>query len=1099
MSSFFGNISNSSRSQLVFDRVYPNRKRLEEDLKNDLDNIFVGRFTIVVYDDNATKRRPGYLKQGEGRFGNSFNYNLEYYKIYKDYECEFPYKLKNGDVDQGYGIFPNDIFAVEIGTEYFYFQCVQRKDAEDDIAWCKFITHITRNEDLTNYALNYLEDKNYFGKDFPSKGYDATIWKKAIRNGEAFFQMIGCLNSDSPTFSAEAGPPSAVPKSPTFGSLSTNKNMTLWYPSSWGFRLKPAKDGEPSDVKAFPSVLVNENNEIILDDKNSYDAALYYNQDGFDSTYNKKDLNTATEMSITTGSSGKIYRNEEGNANVYPDFQELKMYLPEIGNAVADLWNIVYGEGEFTAAGDLKRNKDIQWNSSAGLRMVTTDPEQGGYVLNPKITETLAGSINSVHDLMGMIITEIPDNITSDAALENALENRIYYGDLNNSGQKGFYFKDKYYILEAFENLDPPWTEDEIKNFIGGRSYQDLIPFDRYRYYTFEDNNFYNDRNVSFSESTPYYKIGEPIKVELLQWQDVDEEGKIKYYYYIDNNNDYIKDTSDIPDLTKTYYDIETEEITNANNKLLWDGTQEIVFYSPEDESEENVAKYNQLINILIEAGYQTDSIEGVGSGYFFSKRDEDDNTIILPISANIYPNENDGSSNLNTNYNYYYLDQIALIKMQSDIGQDVNIYFIIDKNGKVVALSEYDSLNSYKVIFYDPDKQAYYQAFSKEDNGKIIEGYTSLKKDNNNKWIIDNSKPYVIIASQKQITTPNEEVDPETGEMVPILFYTPGEYFTCIEEYKQCTNNDTFKDYLYYASRQQDGTYLRLKLSEEEYNAYDDKTLLFFLLRDYYVSNSLIKEEDKIYYRLTKIEKDDKNKDILKELKKDENGEWEISPISANFYQPNKYYYYSNSAPADKKDVLDQSEEMREIGDDTVKDYIDYTDPNNPKIYYLLNYAYVVYDKFNVLNIGSRWDKNAPVPNGVQLGKRKEEYRWIELPGFAKTLNTIHGLILNVNKMFRFNDPYIRDDTSVQGMLNQIRDITHSFENLNPGDVVTVNSYGQLTGKTGLGEVILKGYNHSDKITDIEAIDTLATALSKLQNRIIELEKKIAILETQG
>ena len=47
--SFYGNISNAGKTQMSFDRVYPNRKIMEENAPTD--GVFVGRFVLVEYDD----------------------------------------------------------------------------------------------------------------------------------------------------------------------------------------------------------------------------------------------------------------------------------------------------------------------------------------------------------------------------------------------------------------------------------------------------------------------------------------------------------------------------------------------------------------------------------------------------------------------------------------------------------------------------------------------------------------------------------------------------------------------------------------------------------------------------------------------------------------------------------------------------------------------------------------------------------------------------------------------------------------------------------------------------------------------------------------
>ena len=49
--SFYGNISNAGKTQMSFDRVYPNRKIMEENASTD--GVFVGRFVLIEYDDNT--------------------------------------------------------------------------------------------------------------------------------------------------------------------------------------------------------------------------------------------------------------------------------------------------------------------------------------------------------------------------------------------------------------------------------------------------------------------------------------------------------------------------------------------------------------------------------------------------------------------------------------------------------------------------------------------------------------------------------------------------------------------------------------------------------------------------------------------------------------------------------------------------------------------------------------------------------------------------------------------------------------------------------------------------------------------------------------
>ena len=1023
MASFFGNISNGSRSQLIFDKVYPNKARLDAELNDGIDNIFIGRFVIIVYDDNATPRRPGYLKEGEGRYGNTLRIPANgMYKLYADSACRQPYKLAESTVD-GYGIYPNDIIQVNLGPEYFYFQVINPEDNPENIAWCVNIARHPASQDatLTNYILNYNVDKEYYGDDFNSKGYDATIWKKSVRNGKPYFQMIGCLNSDMPTLTAEAGPPSPTPQAPYYGTLSTNKEFSLWYPSSWGFRVKPAEDENLSDSTAIPTWELNANNNLVLDYKTPYDAAIYYNKAGFNSDYNIVDKDTEAEFSLSTGTSGKTYYlNEDGVVGPAPDLQELKMYFPEIGNAVAEMWNVVYGEGDPTPTGKLKRNKDVQWNSTSGIRMITADSDKGGYLYNPDAVSTLAGSINSVHDLMGMIIEQVPNGVNPTEYIKGASTNRIYYGALDGSGKKKFFFKDKAYKLN-------PLTPEEIAKL--GRDYQKITSWKKNYYYIYESGNFYSaDSDVP--ENYEYYELGQPKEItDFLIWQDMDEYNNIIYYYYKNNNNEYIKDTNDLPDPNKTYYKVTPSHSTNGTNVLLWQG-----FLEPEISTQIP----SEIQQIIDQSSYDIDTIQYIGSGYFYTTDPYANILTFHPIS-DLSNDRNFNPDRLNTgNYYFYHFENFARLTIVDIEGNTAEVDCLIINN-RIVPFSnlKYSDLesNNQRVYFYNPNFGAdgvadYYESFKEDD----IEGYRPLTQSDE----IDNKKIYVTLDIE-EVTKHNGGNQGESTS-----FYVPGYYFNI---------NDS---------------------------------------GDYILSNSMVYDEDKTYYRIT-------NKNNVLIEKDLENNRWLIDPIDEKFYKADKYYYYSIKYD---KDVLDSSTTMKEpTHPDVHPNYFEYDDEGKKLIYYLINYAYVMSDESGTLEEGFLWQKDVNnLPDGLVLGTREEIWKWKELESFASTLNTIHGLILNVNKIFKLNDKITRDNETIGGMLNQIKDITKMFNQLNPNDVVTINNYGQLTGSVGLEAIRFKNYSGGPFIGSNmnlgQALSILENELNDLKNENRRLEDRISDLE---
>ena len=185
-------------------------------------------------------------------------------------------------------------------------------------------------------------------------------------------------------------------------------------------------------------------------------AAIYYNAAGFDSEYSHysddEPMVGATNgwdgkdrvLMAPTGISGHVYQAHDGtiHKDVAEDIQEFSMMLPSVGNTIAQIWDIVYGDreqngyvrnestGEWVLPANetgFKRNRDIQWDSTRGLRAVTLDPQSYGYKYDSHQVDTLAGVINSTHDLMGMIIVESDQPMNGENVIRDADFGKIYY------------------------------------------------------------------------------------------------------------------------------------------------------------------------------------------------------------------------------------------------------------------------------------------------------------------------------------------------------------------------------------------------------------------------------------------------------------------------------------------------------------------------------------------------------------------------------------------------------------------------------------------------------------------------------------------------
>ena len=251
------------------------------------------------------------------------------------------------------------------------------------------------------------------------------------------------------------------------------------------------------------------NTQTWVTDRNaSVPAAIYYNKAGFDPEYihYSKDLtnpNIGVEGAYNqyihesgwdaekdfigfspTGLSGNLYNRHDGYYGKRPqvDTQEFSIMLPSIGNMMAEVWDMIYGGRELLNLNNQsqtkinKRNKDIKWEngtkylSRLGLRLRDDNHNE---LYNTAAVETLAGCINTAHDLFGMIIVPIKDTydnyyenlvnpetgrIYSRPALDNNFkDDRIYFfEDLNT-----YCYKTEDYWFEPLQQSDFTFVEVE--------------------------------------------------------------------------------------------------------------------------------------------------------------------------------------------------------------------------------------------------------------------------------------------------------------------------------------------------------------------------------------------------------------------------------------------------------------------------------------------------------------------------------------------------------------------------------------------------------------------------------------------------------------
>lgn len=1059
--SFYGNIANGSKTNLTFDKVYPNRSQMDSAVESD--GVFIGRFVLVEYDDNSYSYRRGYL----GTEGVPTDTEAQY-RIFADTTLKAPYVLTESDPESGYGLLPGDIVSVTFSDKkknqneicYFKAENLSFIDGDGNPIGVVFTLIDIENRLIpaSDYTLNYNIDKKAYKNNFVD-GWDSTIWQKVVENGEYKYIMVGELNSKPPRFDIRSEAPTAEPIAPHFDDNSTNMDYTLHVQPTWGFRVKKADSPELSSIPQIDSDYIdyNKDADTIIVEKGYY-GDIYFNHEGFN-----KELRHPVEIgeefsdkiTVTpTGFSGTKYytHNPRKQYAAAEDIQELSINLPSIGNAVSELWDLMYAdyaEDENGVWAPLEqRNDDIEWNSLNGARLVSES--QGGFTYDPKRIETVAGAINSIHDLMGMIVVE-----GDDVALSEASTEKIYYGVKSASGRPG-------YFIKTPKTTYTPLKQSDLKNYVENRKYFSLTQYKAEEYHTKVGQDFYYETSEKPTPNTSYYKLN-PTKINLLPWEhDGPEEEGLKHYY-LDENFDYIKDTNETPDENKEYFTLALHQVTYLETNEE-DGAIRTEFFNPKAPIEYVIDEEGNIIDIPKneeeKPGEEIVPPEGnegeIPDEEIVNSEGNEENIELL--DEEVEDEEEVENEEVIINGTRYFRGYIALEVSEvdeegnptkyilneldeNDVYKDNALYFYVPKYLKTEAYPEGsdpiitlkwedgtsmtpESLKNspYEMIFISPfEDNKYYSA--NWDYSVLTCLHDEKEADNTVIYFTVKAIPETGDLSEKEEGEEGEGEGEVEEETLLTYYYKPGIYY-----YKINAN-----DYI-------------LGLEEEMLTEFENKPVEYFIL----------------------------------------DGHTEAQDIL--FYEPGKYYYYNATT---KSDTLDNSETMKTYElDEEGNPILDGTDLSadwlgeNGEIYYIKQEAYIVNDPSGILSAGSIWNSGANFPTTLEFGKlyqgeavveeyQKDEhgqyvldennqkvtievelnteeraermYQWKELKGFARTLNTIHGLILKVNQFFKFDDTLTRDRTTIQGCLNCINDIINDFATLVPGEIAVIDEYGRI------------------------------------------------------
>lgn len=785
------------------------------------------------------------------------------------------------------------------------------------------------------------------------------------------------------------------------------------------------KDGNDNVINIATQNRENliQKNKYIDDVRNHTPLAIYFNKNGFDkykgsnaiddvvSNHPRAQIKTITDENGNlkdsiiirpSGTSETYYYGqfqEDNNKYVkgrYPDTYELSMMLPSIGQTISDIWDLAYGESRFKNEMDryllhpitfepandeenIKlRNTDIYWNSNKGLRLVDTNNEYHEDHIN-----NIAGTINTAHDLIGMIVQT--DNVSlNDVASWDPT--KIYY--LNNK----FYIKDIGYEMVEANTVTPRFVQ--LQNLINLNS-------------------------------------GEYYREDWQQFPDLDEYGENKgkkyiNYIKINNTNDYI------PDAIYTRIDTTTQESLNENT---WESSK--YYYQPtetndykcEEAAEPLNRQYYEITPVKMQQEIYTPNryfiakinrtvVNGEEVTYIEQSKRSEQATIaaaVEDIGASMeaenfvfYKNADISTTATDTRIEYvwteipnsYNTKQIFEIPPESNYVWN-NIELNIYKSEDHTTSNKIDTIDKFNVILDSNGKLVSYFAIqyatpgaNKDPKTKAYDlpYYTAWEAYKQN-IDIDKNKPIVNISVQGTVIQNDLQV------------VLPGDVLTL----NKITDFKTGKFYYYdennktYIMETADGLtgisgYLRNTLDNgyTQYYTLDVEPAPSFygLVRGLYrnINNNWIRETS------IKLSPKDIQKDDLYTLT--------LNPEDMNkkyiAYEPNKFYTFDGN------------------------NYILATDTTmlSNTTYYRKDEVRVIQDPSGLYRVGSVWDTTiGSPPAGVTVGYITNKYVATELDELFKENGSILGLLKDFHKKVRSNDMITSDLTTVQGVLNEVND----------------------------------------------------------------------------
>lgn len=542
----------------------------------------------------------------------------------------------------------------------------------------------------------------------------------------------------------------------------TTDNLTKQY-----FVLPNAnsQDGTWIDEKNPPSA------ELLSKAKEGIPAAIYFNKDGFqvnkivksedlftprrlnkfnyvssETEWPEEKINDSIQL-VPTGLSGHTYYSHNNNYSLVPDIDtyELSIMLPSIGDAISHMWDLIYGGRETNSTISLTslRNTDISWEDASiggqknGLRLFKLQNNQYNY--QEAEVNTLAGSINTAHDIMGMIIHDTSGtglNLSQQSVMDNLSSNLIYF----HGGS--FYRKRKYY--------------DYVR------------PSDPSDVHTFKE------ININFDENAIYY---DKIASNYLIYRDTPEKGK--YLYTLEEEPVSLGTFSDTYKPYVYFYKSRRSDDPNSSWYNTWDyfieanaepsSERTYVSLNKFDEDGYIIEEWDEEGNPLYHPYGRTYYFYEPGTYYYFESEDAGQ-----PIQEEEEPVPAEEDHIIYTRKYYIKVESYYFNKTLNRYEITITYSLISNDSFMNFELGKYYRRinDNYIAIIQQPDGgepvECYVLPYVSEDvfffqSGKYY--YT-----NNGNWLLDNNPKYTV--GREYFMPPVMEGHND------LIFYIPGIYY---------------------------------------------------------------------------------------------------------------------------------------------------------------------------------------------------------------------------------------------------------------------------------------------------------------------------------